>query len=63
MAWDEWEQIKAQVVADHDTRMELNSTKGEAASADLKTHAQGKQGAIEALANTLTRTTACSRTR
>ncbi|MFD5140315.1 MULTISPECIES: hypothetical protein [unclassified Streptomyces] len=50
MAWDEWEQLKAEAAARHDSRMQLNGTGGSADSADLKTNAQGKQGAIKALA-------------
>ncbi|MFE3329689.1 hypothetical protein [Streptomyces sp. NPDC059176] len=53
MAWDEWEQIKVEVAARHDNRMELNSTGGAAATADLKTNAQGKQGAMKALEEVL----------
>ncbi|MEK8143666.1 hypothetical protein NKH18_21525 [Streptomyces sp. M10(2022)] len=50
MAWDEWEQLKAEAAARHAGRMQLNGTDGLAGSADLKTNAQGKQGAIKALA-------------
>lgn len=53
MAWDEWEQIKAQVTARQDSHMAMNSTGGAAATADLKTNAQGKREAIKALENVL----------
>lgn len=49
MAWDEWEKIKAEAAARHDSHMQLNSTGGAAGTADLKTNAQGKRGAIKAL--------------
>ncbi|MFE0038107.1 hypothetical protein [Streptomyces sp. NPDC059015] len=49
MAWDEWERIKAEVAARHDSGMQLNGTGGAAGTADLKTNSQGKRGAIEAL--------------
>lgn len=49
MAWDEWEQIKAEVAARHDSGMQLNSSGGAAGSADLRTDAKGKRGAVEAL--------------
>ncbi|TLQ43972.1 hypothetical protein [Streptomyces marianii] len=55
MAWDEWEQIKAEVANRHDSRMALNSMGGAAATADLKTNAQGKRGAIKALEDVLLR--------
>ncbi|WMX45924.1 hypothetical protein RGF97_15175 [Streptomyces roseicoloratus] len=49
MAWDEWEQIKAEVTARHDSHMQLNGTGGAVGTADLKTNAPGKRGAIKAL--------------
>ncbi|NML53028.1 hypothetical protein HHL19_09315 [Streptomyces sp. R302] len=55
MTWDEWERIKAEVAARGDGagRMELNGTGGAAASADLKTSAQGKRAAVKALEGVL----------
>ncbi|MET9919843.1 hypothetical protein ABZZ04_22530 [Streptomyces sp. NPDC006435] len=49
MAWDEWEQIKAEVAARQDGRMQLNGAGGAAGADGLKTNAQGKRGAIKAL--------------
>lgn len=49
MGWDEWEQIKADVAARSDTRMQVNSAGGPAGPPDLKTNAHGKGGAIKAL--------------
>ncbi|MFG2114807.1 hypothetical protein ACGFRB_19570 [Streptomyces sp. NPDC048718] len=52
MAWDEWEKLKAEAAAArHDGGMRLNSTGDGAGPADLKTNAQGKSGAINALRN------------
>ncbi|PWJ03216.1 hypothetical protein DKG34_34325 [Streptomyces sp. NWU49] len=49
MAWDEWEQIKAEVAARQDNSMRLNSTSGAVGTVDLKANAQGKRGAIKVL--------------
>jgi len=49
MAWDEWEQLKAEAAARHDSGMRLNSAGGHAGAPDLKTDAPGKRGAVEAL--------------
>ncbi|MFB8126027.1 hypothetical protein ACFVG1_32585 [Streptomyces bacillaris] len=49
MAWDEWEEIKAEVAARHDGGMRLNSGENAPESADLKTNASGKKAAVEAL--------------
>ncbi|MFE0732707.1 hypothetical protein ACFW2X_31610 [Streptomyces antibioticus] len=53
MAWDEWEQIKAEVAAGGDSHMRLNGTGGTAGTADLRTNTQGKRGAIKALVETI----------
>ncbi|MFD8425989.1 hypothetical protein ACFV1R_00065 [Streptomyces coelicoflavus] len=53
MAWDEWEQIKAEVTQRQGGHMQLNGTKGAAGGPDLKTNSQGKQRAINALAETI----------
>ncbi|MDX5572955.1 hypothetical protein [Streptomyces sp. ID01-9D] len=50
MAWDEWEQIRAEVAARQAGNMQLNSA-GDGADADLKTNKQGKQKAINAIAD------------
>ncbi|WP_338897813.1 hypothetical protein WBG99_21290 [Streptomyces sp. TG1A-60] len=51
MAWDEWEQLKANALARQQDRMQLNSAGGggSAAAADLKTNASGKTAAVKAL--------------
>ncbi|MFF3689563.1 hypothetical protein [Streptomyces sp. NPDC002187] len=51
MAWDEWEQLKADAAArQHGSHMQLNSTGGGTSDTpSLKSNAQLKRGAIKAL--------------
>ncbi|WP_267245233.1 hypothetical protein [Streptomyces sp. PR69] len=49
MVWDEWEQIKAEAAAGHDRDLQGSGAGGTPGTADLKTSAQGKRGAIKAL--------------
>ncbi|WP_432058049.1 hypothetical protein [Streptomyces sp. bgisy022] len=54
MAWDEWEQIKADVAERQGGSMQLNGTVGNGSAApDLRTNTQGKRGAVKALIDTI----------
>ncbi|MFF1835329.1 hypothetical protein ACFVXE_14130 [Streptomyces sp. NPDC058231] len=48
MAWDEWEELKAEALARRQNHMRLNSAGGGDAP-DLKTNAPGRKAAIKAL--------------
>ncbi|MEU0086560.1 hypothetical protein [Streptomyces sp. NPDC006274] len=53
MAWDEWEELKAEAAARQESRMQLNGTGGPggtgADAADLKTGSSGQSAAVKAL--------------